>query len=334
MLLAARHPGARPQGRRPVGPAPVARDHAAARARDVARVVRAPARRGPARAQRRGSPAWFIRREGVPAEDVEIYVERLREPARASATTRLYRAYLRTLATTARGRAPEPRTSVPTLLMIGARDMAVTPKLAAGHRARRRRPALRADPRRGPLRVRHARPRRGRAAALVPLNGALHALSGGRSTPKVFACDAVSSRESCSRCWPGRRRGMLRVVALRRPLRPAAPATAAPVPSLIASRFAVTPRTLQPGAPASFRYRIDGSRQSLRVRVELLPVGSRRPAARIRMGWKRAGPHARAHLDAAGRRARRPATTSRACTPSTAAAARCAAPPPPPAARA
>jgi len=63
----------------------------------------------------------------------------------------------------------------------------------------------------------------------------------------------------------------------------------APVPSLVASRFAVTPRTLQPGAAARFRYRIDGSRQSLRVRVDLLPVGSRRPAARVRMGWKRPG---------------------------------------------
>ena len=68
----------------------------------------------------------------MPAEDVEVYAERLRDPARASATTRLYRAYLRTVATAARGAAPEPRTSVPTLLMIGARDMAVTPRLAAG----------------------------------------------------------------------------------------------------------------------------------------------------------------------------------------------------------
>ena len=43
-------------------------------------------------------------------EDVAIYVERLREPARASATTRLYRSYLRTLATRSRSRAEEPRT--------------------------------------------------------------------------------------------------------------------------------------------------------------------------------------------------------------------------------
>ena len=75
---------------------------------------------------------WFIRREGVPAHEVDVYMDRLREPARASATTRLYRAYLRTLAATVRGAAPEPRSTTPTLLMIGARDQAVTPRLAAG----------------------------------------------------------------------------------------------------------------------------------------------------------------------------------------------------------
>ena len=60
-------------------------------------------------------------------------------------------------------------------------------------------------------------------------------------------------------------------------------------PGLTASRFAVTPRTLQPGAAASFRYRIDGAQRSARVRIELLPAGARRPAARIRMGWKHTG---------------------------------------------
>jgi murein DD-endopeptidase MepM/ murein hydrolase activator NlpD len=60
-------------------------------------------------------------------------------------------------------------------------------------------------------------------------------------------------------------------------------------PALTASRFAVTPRTLQPGAAASFRYRIDGAQRSARVRIELLPAGARRPAARIRMGWKHTG---------------------------------------------
>ena len=75
---------------------------------------------------------WFIRRDGVPAHEVDVFTERFRDPVRASATTRLYRAYLRTLATTVRGGPPEPRSTVPTLLMIGARDMPVTPKLAAG----------------------------------------------------------------------------------------------------------------------------------------------------------------------------------------------------------
>jgi murein DD-endopeptidase MepM/ murein hydrolase activator NlpD len=63
----------------------------------------------------------------------------------------------------------------------------------------------------------------------------------------------------------------------------------ASAPRLTASRFKVTPRTLTPGAPASFRYRIDGAQRSARVRIELLPAGARRPAARIRMGWKRTG---------------------------------------------
>jgi hypothetical protein len=61
------------------------------------------------------------------------------------------------------------------------------------------------------------------------------------------------------------------------------------VPRLVASRFALTPSRLEPGAALGIRYRIDGSRQSVRVRVDVLPVGSRHPAAQIRMGWKRTG---------------------------------------------
>jgi murein DD-endopeptidase MepM/ murein hydrolase activator NlpD len=63
----------------------------------------------------------------------------------------------------------------------------------------------------------------------------------------------------------------------------------ASAPVLTASRFRVTPHTLTPGAPASFRYRIDGAQRSARVRIELLAAGARRPAATIRMGWKRTG---------------------------------------------
>jgi pimeloyl-ACP methyl ester carboxylesterase len=73
-------------------------------------------------------PAWFIRREGVPAEDVAIYIDR----ANGSATTRLYRSYLTTLTSAVRRAVPEPRTDVPILLCIGENDMAVTPRLAEG----------------------------------------------------------------------------------------------------------------------------------------------------------------------------------------------------------
>ena len=76
--------------------------------------------------------AWFMRREGVPADVVEAFVARLREPARAAATTRLYRGYMRSLVALVRGGAPEPRSTTPTRLLIGARDEAVSPKLAAG----------------------------------------------------------------------------------------------------------------------------------------------------------------------------------------------------------
>ena len=104
------------------------------------------------------------------------------------------------------------------------------------------------------------------------------------------------------------------------------------VPRLVASRFALTPATLKPGAALGIRYRVDGTRQSVRVRVDVLPVGSRHPAARIRMGWKRTGRTlTRTWTPPAGKP--RPAATSRACTRSTAAAVRCAAPPPPRAAR-
>ena len=65
------------------------------------------------------------------------YVARLREPARASATTRLYRSYLRTLAhdgaRRAAGAAPDRRRA---LLMIGEQDRAVG--AIAGLDARRR----------------------------------------------------------------------------------------------------------------------------------------------------------------------------------------------------
>jgi pimeloyl-ACP methyl ester carboxylesterase len=69
--------------------------------------------------------AWFLHREGV---DPTPYVARLR----ADATTRLYRSYLRMVRNVVQGRAREPRTAVPSRLLIGESDAAVTPRLGEG----------------------------------------------------------------------------------------------------------------------------------------------------------------------------------------------------------
>jgi pimeloyl-ACP methyl ester carboxylesterase len=74
--------------------------------------------------------AWFLRREGLAPADVEAYVGRLRERARAAATTRLYRSYLRTVARALRPADPEPRTSAPVLLLLGDHDLAISPRFA------------------------------------------------------------------------------------------------------------------------------------------------------------------------------------------------------------
>jgi murein DD-endopeptidase MepM/ murein hydrolase activator NlpD len=58
---------------------------------------------------------------------------------------------------------------------------------------------------------------------------------------------------------------------------------------LVPTRFTVTPGTLQPGAPAVFRYRIDGAQRTVRVRIDLLPAGGRHPAKRLRLGYKHTG---------------------------------------------
>ena len=60
-------------------------------------------------------------------------------------------------------------------------------------------------------------------------------------------------------------------------------------PRLVASRFTLTPRAVAPGAALRIRYRIDGTRRKVRARVDILPVGSQQPAARIRVGWRRSG---------------------------------------------
>jgi len=74
-------------------------------------------------------PTWFIGREGVAPE---VYTDRLREPARAQATTRLYRSYLRTLRDSVKRGPEEPRPRSEVLLCIGENDQAVTPRLGQG----------------------------------------------------------------------------------------------------------------------------------------------------------------------------------------------------------
>src|SRR5829696_126577 len=55
---------------------------------------------------------------------------------------------------------------------------------------------------------------------------------------------------------------------------------------LVAVRFSVSPGTVVPGSPARVTYRINGSARRARVRVELVPAGSRSAALRLRLGYK------------------------------------------------
>ena len=71
-------------------------------------------------------------------------------------------------------------------------------------------------------------------------------------------------------------------------------------PRLVASRFTVAPRTISPGAPVSFRYRVDGTRQT---RARAGRPGARRlaPARRTHPhGLEAHRPDADPQLDAAG----------------------------------
>ena len=52
-----------------------------------------------------------------------------------------------------------------------------------------------------------------------------------------------------------------------------------------------------PGTALGIRYRIDGTRRKVHVRVDVLPVGSKQPAARIGLGWKRILSTVRSYAD-------------------------------------
>jgi hypothetical protein len=62
------------------------------------------------------------------------------------------------------------------------------------------------------------------------------------------------------------------------------------LPSFPVTRaFTVAPAALQPGAPATFRFRVDGRRRKVRVRIELTRSGAPAPTSRLRLGYKRTG---------------------------------------------
>lgn len=71
--------------------------------------------------------------------------------------------------------------------------------------------------------------------------------------------------------------------------------------SPVARVFTVDPATLQPGAPTTVTFRIDGRSRSARVRVDLTRRGEPRPAKRLRLGYKRTRrTHRRVWTPAAG----------------------------------
>lgn len=73
---------------------------------------------------RPGFAGWFMSREGIPEKDVEVFVERLREPARANASARLYRSYQRSFVGVTRGTYRSLRLQTPTQLLFGRSDQA------------------------------------------------------------------------------------------------------------------------------------------------------------------------------------------------------------------
>lgn len=71
-------------------------------------------------------------------EDVESFVDRLREPRRAQASSRLYRTFVtREMPAALRGRGPAAglRLTVPTLMLHGTRDPVLPPALLRGYEA-------------------------------------------------------------------------------------------------------------------------------------------------------------------------------------------------------
>jgi pimeloyl-ACP methyl ester carboxylesterase len=75
-----------------------------------------------------------VRRDAFTDEDVRIFAERLQDPARAQASSLLYRAFvLREQLPIARGQYRSRRLSVPTRMLFGIRDPVITPHLLEGY---------------------------------------------------------------------------------------------------------------------------------------------------------------------------------------------------------
>ena len=67
-------------------------------------------------------------------EEIAQFTERLREPARARASVLLYRTFLlRELLPVLRGRYRSQRLRVPTRILFGVRDMAISTRLLEGY---------------------------------------------------------------------------------------------------------------------------------------------------------------------------------------------------------
>jgi pimeloyl-ACP methyl ester carboxylesterase len=71
-------------------------------------------------------------RGAVGDDDLALFADALRAPERIRATQLLYRSYIGLTLSVARGREPVPPLLVPTHLLLGRRDSAIRPSLAAG----------------------------------------------------------------------------------------------------------------------------------------------------------------------------------------------------------
>ena len=80
-----------------------------------------------------GIRAGTTRQEAFSDEDLEVFARVLQEPARAQASSRLYRTFvLREALPVVLGRYRSQRLTVPTRLVVGRDDLVATPPLLAG----------------------------------------------------------------------------------------------------------------------------------------------------------------------------------------------------------